>query len=345
MCRMSNVKIWALSIVGLLCGWFLFLSAPALMPVVWAAGLAFFIHPLVLWIQKHLKLTQKSIAVAIAIILILMILVIVLNSVLPSIITQLVGFAREFTGYSQRFMRTMDGLWLYLDELGLDNRIISQIDDAIAQLFVLIGDFIRSLVSLLLGYLFGLIDIVIITILLFYFLINGPDMILYAIGCLPEVLREPAKNFVNGINGVVWGYMRSQAIISVLTGIASGVAFFFLGLPFSGLLGILSGILNMIPYLGSIISGVVAVVIAMIYFTAKKAVATLAVVLGINVILGNILTPVLHGRTMGIHPAGVITALVVGNYLLGWVGMLIAVPLVGLARLLFKETANVIRKL
>ena len=342
---MSNTKIWALSIIGLACCWVIVVSAPSLMPVVWSVFLAFFIHPIVLQIQSRLKLKQKTIAVAIAVVLILILLVVLLNNILPRFVGQIMVFAREFTAYSQRFTRAMDGLWLYLDGLGLDSRIISQIDDALSQFFILLGNFIRSIVSLLFGYIFRLTDIVIITILLFYFLTDGPDMVLYLIASLPESLRGSARNFVDGINGIVWGYMKNQVIISVITGLASFVTFYVLGLPFSGLLGIICGFLNMIPYFGSILGGVMASVIALIYFSWNKALIVAVVVLGINMVLGNIVTPMLQGRTLGIHPVVVIIALLVCNHIWGAAGMLFAVPLVGLGRLFLREAMNVINRL
>ena len=342
---MSNTKIWAISIIGLICVWFVYIASSSLKPAVWAIVLAFIIHPLVLWIQKRMKLKQKPIAVAIAIVLILALLIILINSFLPSIIEQMMSFAREFTGYSQRFMRAMDGFRAYLDGLGLDNRIISQVDDAISQLFTVLSNFIWTVVSLLLGYLFRLTDIVIITILLFYFLIDGPGMVSYLLNCMPPLLQEPAKNFVDGIDGIVWGYMKNQVIVSILTGVVLGVAFFFLRLPFPGLLWIISAVMNMIPYFGSIVNGVVMIFISMVYLSSNGVIATFITILAVNIIFGNIVTPMLQGRTMRIHPAGVITALVVCNYLWGAVGMLIAVPLMGLIRLLFRETMNVVRKL
>jgi predicted PurR-regulated permease PerM len=101
----------------------------------------------------------------------------------------------------------------------------------------------------------------------------------------------------------------------------------------------------MIPYFGSIISGTIAFFVALLYFDFSKALLTLAIVLVLNVVLGNILTPFLQGRTLKIHPVLVIGALLVGNYLWGAIGMLIAVPLLGFARLFLNEMLRVINKL
>ena len=107
---MSNTKIWAISIIGLLCGWFLLQASPSLMPVLWALFLAYFIHPMVLWLQKRLKTNNKIIATAISLVLIAVVLMILFNIILPPIINQTMAFLREFTEYSSRFMILVDQL-------------------------------------------------------------------------------------------------------------------------------------------------------------------------------------------------------------------------------------------
>jgi|GEM_PF-1376216 len=344
-CMMSNTKIWAISILGIICVWFAAISTASLMPVIWAAFLAFFIHPLVLWVQKSLKLRRKIFAILFVLLIIVALIIILINSVLPGIINQLLSFGREFTGYSMRFMRAVDDLRHYLVEMGLDNRITSQVDDALSQIFTALSDFIMSVVSLAFGYIFRLTDLVVTILALFYFLSDGPEMVSFFIEHMPGKLKEAVRNFVQGISGIIWKYMKNQVIISAITGVACGIAFVILKLPFAGLLGIMAAVLNMIPIFGSIISGVVASFVTMFYFNISKALITALVVLGINVILGNIITPMLQGRTLGMHPVAVIVSLLVCNYLWGAIGMFIAVPLVGLVRLFWREMSIVINKL
>ena len=151
---MSNTKIWAISMVGLVCGWILFTAAPSFLPVLWAVFLAYFIHPIVLRIQKGLRLKKKTIAVVIALVLILLLLSVLLLFILPSMISQVMVFVREFTGYGRQFMLTVDELRLYLDGLGLDYRITAQVDDVMSQIFHLLSDIVWSIASQIVGYLF-----------------------------------------------------------------------------------------------------------------------------------------------------------------------------------------------
>jgi predicted PurR-regulated permease PerM len=278
-------------------------------------------------------------------VVIITLLVILITTILPSIVQQTMVFTREFSEYSQRFMRALNELEVYLSDLGLDSRIADQLDRMLSQFFVMIGDYVRDLVSAIVGYIFKFTDFVIIVILLFYFLMDGTSMVRFFIDHVPESLREAAENFFNGIDSIIWGYMKIQVLYSVIFGAASSIAYILLKLPFSGLLGIIAMCLNMIPYIGSIISGTIAFFVALLFFDFNKALLTLFIILMLNVVLGSIMTPFLQGKTLKIHPALVIVSLLVGNYLWGPIGMLIAVPLLGFARLLLKEVVNVINNL
>ena len=342
---MSNTKIWAITIVCFLCGWFLLVAVSSLMPVLWAICIAYFIHPLVLLIQKQFKLKKKIFAVIATYAILIVLFSILINSFMPPLINQMVGFAREFSGYSQQIIGLVDELLEYLDTLGLDARLAGQLDDVLMQLFSIVSNLVMNAVTSVISYIGKLTDFVIVAVLLFLFLLDGPEMAGYIINYLPEKLREATNNIMDGLGRVIWGYLRNQVLISVVTGIVTATAFTILGLPFAGLQGVLATVLNMIPFVGSIISGTVNILVALYYFSMQKVLVTLAVVLTINLVLGSILTPMVQAETIGMHPVVVIASLLVCNYLWGPIGMFIAVPLVGLCQLLMREVIRIIKML
>ena len=342
---MTNTKLWAISILAILCGWFLAVSGPSLTPVFIAICLTYFIHPLVAWTQRLLKLEKKIIAVMITMAMIIVVFVVLISISLPVLVAQVTRFAREFSGYSMRFIRLMDEIEGYFVGLGLDSRITSQLYDFLQQLVTLVGSFLMSFVTTAISSISRFTDFVIIVILLFYFLLDGPDMIHFLVGRTPANLRKSCENIIDGISSVIWGYMKNQLLISTIHGIGCYIAFLCIGLPFSGLLGILNGVLNMIPYFGSIIASIISVLVALFYLGTQSGVLTALAVFALNMILGNILTPKLQGKTLGIHPVLVITALLVFNYIWGATGMFVAVPLLGLAQLVLREVLGIIRQL
>ena len=343
--RMSNTKIWALSIIGILCVWFLAVSKSSLTPVVVAMSLAYFIYPLVKWMQKWLRLKHKIIAVTLTLVMILTVFVILINSILPPLINQITRFAREFSGYSARFLELMDSFEDYFTAIGLDSRITGQFDDMLQQVITMVGNALMGFASSVIGYVARFTDFVIIVILMFYFLLDGEDMVAYVVSHLPDSLRHGCERVIEGIEGVIWGFMKNQVIISTIHGLACYLSFLLIRLPFAGLLGILSGVLNMIPYFGSIIASLVAILVALFYFGAQKGILTGMIVLTLNMVLGNIITPRLQAKTLGIHPVLVIASLLVCNYMWGAVGMFFAVPMLGLAFMAAKEVLAIVRTL
>ena len=342
---MSNTKIWAITIVCVICGWVLYKAAASLMPVLVALFFAYIIHPLVMRIRKHLRLRSKALAVLITLLLIVVLLAILIHIILPGIIHQTMVFIGEFNTYSLLFFHQLNQFFDNLDSLGLDNRITEQLDNILRQFFIVLNNFIMSFATSIFGFIFRFTDVVIVAILLFYFLLDGPRLSKYIIDNMPTTLREAADNFFKGISGIVWGYLKTMVVISTLFGIVMGIILLILGVPFAGILGALGAVLNMIPYIGSIMSGAVAVLVALLYFDINRALLTLILILALNMVQGNIITPLVQANKLGMHPILVIASLLACNHLWGIGGMFIAVPLLGLAHLLMKEILNVIRKL
>ena len=317
-------------------------------PVFVALSLAYFIFPLVKLVENKLLYDmprKRIISVALVMLLSVGIIIILAISIMPPLINQTMAFGREISTYSLRFFRLVDQLQVYLDGIGLDKRITGSLDDLLAQLFTAARNYAGGFATSALGVLSRSADIIIVIILVFYFLIDGQRMIAYIVDHSPDMLRDALMSVIDGVGRVVWGYMKNQVIISVIYGAATGIAFMILGIHFSGLLGLISGVLNMVPYFGSILSVLIAVLMAALYLSMERALLTAIVALIINVVLGNIITPRIQAKTLGIHPVVVITSLLVCNHLWGAIGMFIAVPLVGLGQLIMVELLKVIKKL
>jgi len=342
---MSNTKIWAISIVCLICGGILYVAAPSLGPVLFALFLAYIIHPLVLRIQKFLNFRRKLLAIFITLLLILTLLAILIISLLPTIVNQATVFIAEFNTYSLLFFAQVDQLVDSLDGMGLDSRVAEQLDGILRQLFTMLNNFIMGLAAGVFGIIFGFVDVIIVLLLLIFFLLDGPRLAKYVVNHMPATLKEAAENFLKGISKIVWGYLKVMVVISTCFGVAFGIILFILGVPFAGVLGVLGGVLNMIPYFGSIMSGAVALLVALLYLDVNRAILTLVLIIALNIVQGNIITPLVQANKLGMHPIVVISALMAGNYLWGIGGMFIAVPLLGLAHLLFGQVMIVIRKL
>ncbi len=133
-------------------------------------------------------------------------------------------------------------------------------------------------------------------------------------------------------------YLAIKTLIGVITGVAVTIFMLAEGIDFPFVLGLLAFLLNYIPTLGSILAGVPAVILAFLEFGLGSAGLTTLVYLGVNVSLGQIIEPRLQGQGLGLSPMVVFLSLVFWGWLLGIVGILLAIPLTMTAKLAFEES-------
>lgn len=341
---MSNTKLWAVTLFGLLVGWILVKAAPALKPVLAAIVIAYLLHPAVLYLQKKLKI-NKQLAIALLMALIAALFVLLVSLILPPLISQATAFAKEFPSYSTHFEALIGQLQQYLAGMGLPDALLGKMDTAFTQLYDLAAAFLLSMVSTVFSNIFKLVDGLIIAVMLCYFLSTGPRMVAYILERLPERFRKAGRNLLAGTDRVIWTYVKTQLLIALIIGVVSAVAFMIIGIRYAFLLGVLGGVLNLIPYFGSMFAGALAALVALLTGGVKQAVITGIVVLIIQQLEGNIITPRLQAKSSGMHPVVIIAALLVCNQLWGTIGMFAAVPVAGLARLLWDESLLLLREI
>jgi predicted PurR-regulated permease PerM len=146
---------------------------------------------------------------------------------------------------------------------------------------------------------------------------------------LPRHQQKTIRGLAREIDGAIAGFIRGQALVSLILGTFYGIALTAIGLNFGLLIGFAAGLLNFIPYLGSTTGLLLAGGVAFAQFWPEWM--WVIVVIGIfffgQFIEGNFLQPKLVGDRVGLHPVWLIFALFAFGYLLGFVGVLVAVPL------------------
>lgn len=341
---MSNTKLWAVTLLGLALFAVLWAARPALTPVLWALVLAYLLNPLVLYIQKKSKL-GKGWAIVLVFLLIVFVIGFLANLIWPPIRNQASSLMGEFHVLSANFQHFLDQFQSYMEGLGLAGNLLEAIDQGLRDLYNLIGNFLMGLLSSTLSYIFRAMDLIIVAVLVIYFLASGAKMRDEILKQAPKTWRPTMENLIKGTDQVIWSYVRTQMIIAVVLGVVSTLAYYLIGLRFAFLLGVLAGILNLIPFVGSITAGILAVLMALLTSGLNKAIIALIVVLVIQQAEGNLITPRLQGKSTGMHPVVIIIALLVCNHFWGVLGMFVAVPVLGLARMALKEVLVLINKI
>jgi predicted PurR-regulated permease PerM len=193
----------------------------------------------------------------------------------------------------------------------------------------LLGELVNGLISVV-------IDGVLVVVLSVYLLVNGERASKWVLTNAPLTQRSRVAFLIHTIQRVVGGYIRGQLFLSTFIGTLVGLGMFVMGVPYALLLGLLAFVLEFIPTVGTLTSGVVCILVAATQNWLLALVVAAYFVI-IHVLDGYIVAPRVLGRAVGLHPAVSIIALVAGAELFGIWGAVFAAPLAGLIQVLLSS--------
>ncbi|MEJ5927746.1 AI-2E family transporter [Corynebacterium sp. H128] len=122
------------------------------------------------------------------------------------------------------------------------------------------------------------------------------------------------------------GYIRAQAIVSLIDAIIIGTGLVILGVPLAFVLGVLTFFAGFIPIVGAVTAGALAVLVALVSNGTTTAIFVLILIIAVQQLEGNVLSPILQSKAMNLHPAIVLLSVTVGSSLFGIIGAFLAVP-------------------
>ena len=190
-----------------------------------------------------------------------------------------------------------------------------------------------------LGTVLTVLGYVVLTPVLTFYLLRDYDAIIARAGTyVPRPRLGSATRFVREYDRLLSRYLRGQLIVAVVVGVLTWVGLWIAGFPYSGLVGAVAGVFNLVPYLGLPVSLVPALIIAILSGSFLASILKIAIVFGIVQFLdGNIVGPRIVGESVGLHPVWVILAIAVAGVFFGFVGLLLAIPGAILVKLLVQS--------
>jgi predicted PurR-regulated permease PerM len=182
----------------------------------------------------------------------------------------------------------------------------------------------------------SLVDLMLIPFLVYYFLADYGAMRARVERLIPPRYRSITSDLIGRISNVLSSYVRSQLLIGLVMGLLYSLGFAALRVPLAMTVGMLAGVLNFIPYLGTLIGLVLSLLfLALDYAGIWRYLGVLGVFAVVQSIEGYYLTPKLIGSRLHLHPLWVLTGLLIGGNLFGLVGIILAVPVIAIAKVLF----------
>ncbi len=182
-----------------------------------------------------------------------------------------------------------------------------------------------------------LMNIILIPVVTFY-LLRDWDILTARVGeLIPRPIYPTINKLAKESNEVLSAFLRGQFSVMLALGIIYTIGLMIIGLDLSLLIGMGAGIVSFIPYLGAITGMVVGVISAIVQFGDPTYVIYVLVVFGVGQLLeGMVLTPLLVGDKIGLHPVAVIFSVLAGGQLFGFVGILLGLPIAAVVMVLLK---------
>lgn len=309
-------------------GLLLWLLAPVLTPFVVATGLAYVLHPLVERLAARrvprvlAVLMVSAFALLLALALLLLLLPVLVKEVplLKAQIPPLLDKLDQTLGpWLQQF-----GLHVNLDLASLKKWLAGLLDANMEDWLAAALSSARIGGSVLLSVL-G--NAVLIPAVLFYVLMDWPQLVQRVHELIPPRMRDSALGFLDECDTLLGQYLRGQLLVMGVLAIyyagALALAGFDLALP----VGVFTGLAVAIPYVGFGLGLVLAILAALLQFASLQGLLIVALVYGVGQVLESfVLTPRLVGERIGLSPLAVIFALLAFGQLFGFVGVLIALP-------------------
>jgi len=318
----KQLKWWGISAVVLIfVFWFL---GGALLPYISAAAIAYFLDPLADRLEK-IGLSRLWATIVICTITAMIAFLAVLI-VLPLLIDQLIGLAKAAPALVAQFQTWLGEKFpsFFVDDSILRKALLSLQNLLKDQGLVLVNGVLNSSLAVV----DFLILLVVTPVVSFYLLLDWDRLVSRVDSWLPREHLETIRGLAKNIDSVLAGFVRGQITVSAILGSFYAISLVLVGLQFGAVIGLVAGLISFIPFVGSIIGGGLSVGVAIFQFWDDPIwIGVVAAIFALGQFFeGNILSPKLVGGSVGLHPVWLMFSLSAFGAMLGFVGLLIAVP-------------------
>jgi predicted PurR-regulated permease PerM len=317
---------WLLIAVFVVVTWMtLSYLAKILAPVLAALGIAYLLNP----VLDRLVKAGMSRALGAGILLVAFVGAITIGVVagVSAIVHQVQDVAHDLP----RMMTNLD-TWLYehfeirLPEDWQKYFTKENLQDALT------GGPVRAYATAALGGILAFIahaaEFLLVPVFAYYFLLDWPNMLRRIDTLVPPRKRRGIREMAREIDGVVAGWVRGQAIVTSILAVLYAIGFTIIGMPLSVPIGIVVGMLTVIPFVGTLVGAVLAIAVTIAGGGDMTMIGAVGIViLVLHLVEAGFLTPKIVGHRVGLSETGALFAVVAGGKLLGFVGIVLAVPI------------------
>tara|TARA_Y100000389_G_scaffold38141_1_gene32445 strand:- start:13431 stop:14450 length:1020 start_codon:yes stop_codon:yes gene_type:complete len=335
---MKLEKIFLPAIIIIAISWLLLTIKSILSPFIFSAIIAYLFSPVILKLEKF-GLTRPT-SSAIILILFFTILATIFTNLLPSLFLELSHFLKKLPTYIDNLLIKISSfLNIGLKDQLIDSGNVSEILSFSDNIFSNIANSTNVAIDVVASF-------AITPIITFYFLKDWEKMISSIQKYLPTKYKKRIGEVVTDVDQVISRYLRGQLTVCLILSLIYSISLNYLGLNYGFLIGIITGILSFIPYVGMLIGVSSAYIVALFqwgFIPMYFGLIAIIFIIG-QIVESNYFTPKLVGDQVGIHPVWIIFGLFVFGILFGFIGLLMAIPLTAISKILLQYYAKFYRK-
>ncbi len=301
---------------------------PILTPFLVGMAIAYLGDPLVDRLEEYVGRTGGVVIVFCFISLIFMVSLFLL---LPMLLSEIASLIQSIPGFIH-WMQATTAPFL-TDKFGIDPFAfnLDVLAKQVSEDWQRVGDIAKSLLGQVTASGFALLafltNIALIPVVSFYLLRDWDTLVSYIRNVIPREAENTVVELVRECDEVLSSFLRGQMLVMTLLGGIYSIGLMIVGLELALLIGMLAGLASIVPYLGFVVGIVAASSAAVIQYQELFPLIYVAIVFGIGQMLeGMVLTPLLVGDRIGLHPVAVIFAILAGGQLFGFTGVLLALP-------------------
>ncbi|HEY5291174.1 MAG TPA: AI-2E family transporter, partial [Burkholderiales bacterium] len=306
----------------------LYFLSPILAPFLFAAILAYISNPLVSWLERHR--VRRALGAALVMLLLGGLFVVLLLILLPLFIKEvrllserLPGFLAHLNDHLVPWIKAKFGVELQFDLAALTKLIGDNLQGADG-LGMKLLDSLRIGGLAVLGFV---VNLLLVPVVLFYLLRDWNGLLAQIEDLLPRRWHPQLTGVGREIDAVLAEFLRGQVAVMVLMSVLYVLGLWLAGLEFALPIGIITGMLVFLPYVGMLTGLLLASLVALMQFPSVSGVVPVWIVFGVGQALeGTLVTPFLVGKRIGLHPVAVIFALLAFGQIFGFFGVLLALP-------------------
>lgn len=313
--------------------WFLYLVRDIIALLFISVIFVSAIDPVVDYLQG--KKIPRSVSVLSIFLIIIVLVGVAFSFVIPPITRQAADLGQNYPVYSQKFTEFFGNIQRFITQshINIDTGTI------LGNFGQEVSNFSKNIFSSTLGFFSGIISMIVVFSLTFYMTVEEDGIKKFISGIVPDQYRDYAERMTGRIKRKIGQWMLGQLALMFLVGFFSFFGLYLIDVPYALILAIFAGVMEIIPYIGPIVSAIPGVVLGFLVSPATGFLA-LGVYLLVQQLENHIIAPQVMKKAVGLSPITVILVLLIGAKIGGAMGAILAIPIGTAVSLFVKDFMN-----